>query len=106
MEKEKFNDENNNLINEEKILLDIYNNMLYPPPIGKYSKNLNFDSTLNMNSLMPMTLKNNNIMLGEGAFSKVQLYQHKTTKIKYAVKKMNLIQLEKLSQIKNLFLLK
>ena len=104
MEKEKFNDENNNLINEEKILLDIYNNMLYPPPIGKYSKNLNFDSTLNMNSLMPMTLKNNNIMLGEGAFSKVQLYQHKTTKIKYAVKKMNLIQLEKLSQNKKFVL--
>ena len=104
MEKEKFNDENNHTINEEKILLDIYNNMLYPPPIGKYSKNLNFDSTLNMNSLIPITLKNENIMLGEGAFSKVQLYQHKTTKIKYAVKKMNLIQLEKLSQNKKFVL--
>ena len=104
MEKEIFNDESNNKINEEKILLDIYNNMLYPPPIGKYSKNLIFDTTLNMNSLIPITLKNNNVMLGEGAFSKVQLYQHKTTKIKYAVKKMNLIQLEKLSQNKKFVL--
>jgi serine/threonine protein kinase len=43
-------------------------------------------------------------MLGEGAFSKVQLFQHKTTKIKYAVKKMNLIQLEKLSQNKKFVL--
>ena len=89
---------------EEKILLDIYNNMLYPPPIGKYSKNLNFDSSLNMNSLIPITIKNDKVMLGEGAFSKVQLYQHKTSKIKYAVKKMNLIQLEKLSQNKKFVL--
>ena len=104
MEKENFNDESNHKINEEKILLDIYNNMLYPPPIGKYSKNLSFDSTLNMNSLIPITLNNNNVMLGEGAFSKVQLYQHKKTKIKYAVKIMNLIELEKLSQNKKFVL--
>ena len=104
MEKEKINDEKNQKIIEEKILLDIYNNMLYPPPIGKYTKDLNFDSSLNMNSLIPIKIKNNNVILGEGGFSKVQLYQNKTTKIKYAVKKMNLTQLEKLSQNKKLIL--
>ena len=104
MEKEKINDEKNQKIIEEKILLDIYNNMLYPPPIGKYTKDLNFDSSLNMNSLIPIKVKNNNVILGEGGFSKVQLYQNKTTKIKYAVKKMNLTQLEKLSQNKKLIL--
>jgi hypothetical protein len=106
MKKEKINEEKNQKIIEEKILLDIYNNMLYPPPIGKYTKDLNFDSSLNMNSLIPIKVKNNNVILGEGGFSKVQLYQNKTTKIKYAVKKMNLTQLEKLSQNKNLFLMK
>ena len=104
MEKEKINEENNQKIIEEKILLDIYNNMLYPPPIGKYTKDLNFDSSLNMNSLIPIKVKNNIVILGEGGFSKVQLYQDKTTKIKYAVKKMNLTQLEKLTQNKKFIL--
>ena len=104
MKKETINEEKNQKIIEEKILLDIYNNMLYPPPIGKYNKDLNFDSSLNMNSLIPIKVKNNNVILGEGGFSKVQLYQNKTTKIKYAVKKMNLTQLEKLSQNKKFIL--
>ena len=100
MKNKIINDENNNEINEEKLLLDIYKNMLYPPPIGKYTKELNFDSSLNMSKLLPIIFKNKNIILGEGAFSKVQLYQDKKTKIKYAVKKMNLAHLEKLSQNK------
>ena len=104
MEKEKIKEENNQKIIEEKILLDIYNNMLYPPPIGKYTKDLNFNSSLNLGSLIPIKLKNNNILLGEGGFSKVHLYQNKETKIKYAMKKINLIQLEKLSQNKKFIL--
>ena len=104
MEKEKIKEEKNQKIIEEKILLDIYINMLYPPPIGKYTKDLNFNSSLNFGSLIPIKLKNNNILLGEGGFSKVHLYQNKETKIKYAMKKINLIQLEKLSQNKKFIL--
>ena len=102
MKKEIFIDDEINKLTEEKLLLDIYNNKLYPPPIGKYSKELLFDSSLNMTNLSPILYKNKQIILGDGSFSKVQLYEHKKSKIKYAVKKMNLTELEKLSHHKKL----
>ena len=102
MSEQITNDNDNQKITEEKILLDIYNNMLYPPPIGKYNKDLIFDSSLNMTNLTPLLYKNKPIILGDGSFSKVQLYMHKKNKIKYAVKKMNLLKVEKLSQNKKL----
>ena len=102
MKKEIILNDDNKKQEEEKLLLDIYHKMLYPPPIGKYSKDYNFDSSLNISNLVPVLYKNKIILLGDGSFSKVQLYIHKKTKIKYAVKKMNLIQLEKLSYSKKL----
>ena len=102
MIKEIFINDEINKLTDEKLLLDIYNNKLYPPPIGKFSKELLCDSSLNMTNLSPILYKNKQIILGDGSFSKVQLYEHKKTKIKYAVKKMNLTQLEKLSHHKKL----
>ena len=102
MRKETVNVDNNKKSKEEKLLLNIYHNKLYPPPIGSYNKDLIFDSSINMSSLSPLLFKNKPIMLGEGSLSKVQLYFHKQSKIKYAVKKMNLLQIEKLSHNKNI----
>ena len=102
MIKENLTDENERKSLEEKLLLDIYRNMLYPPPIGKYNKDLLFDTSLNMTNLSPILYKNRQIVLGDGSFSKVKLYENKKTKIKYAVKKMNLKQLEKLPNSKRL----
>ena len=102
MEKETVNENINTKSSEEKLLLDIYHNMLYPPPIGKYNKELNLDSSLNMSSLSPILVENKRILLGDGSFSKVHLYLHKISKIKYAVKKINFLQAEKLSNHKNI----
>ena len=102
MRKETVNIDNNKKSKEEELLLNIYHNKLYPPPIGNYNKDLIFDSSINMSSLSPLLFKNKPILLGDGSFSKVQLYFHKKSKIKYAVKKMNLLQIEKLSHNKNI----
>ena len=102
MRKESVNIDYNRISEEEKLLLHIYHNKLYPPPIGKYNKDLIFDPSLNMSSLSPLFFKRKPIILGDGSFSKVQLYLHKKSKIKYAVKKMNLLQIQKLSQNKNI----
>ena len=72
---------------EEKLLLNIHQNMLYPPPIGKFSKDLLFDKSLNFSRLKPVN--GDKILIGEGSFSKVLLYKDTITNKKYAVKKMN-----------------
>ena len=87
---------------EDEILLQIYSNRLHPPPIGAFSKELNFDKNLNFNILSPIVIKDKKIILGEGSFSVVQLYEDKKTKIKYAVKKMNIENIEKITKNKNL----
>ena len=87
---------------EDEILLQIYSNRLHPPPIGAFSKELNFDKNLNFNILAPIVIKDKKIILGEGSFSVVQLYEDKKTKIKYAVKKMNIENIEKITKNKNL----
>ena len=87
---------------EDEILLQIYSNRLHPPPIGAFSKELNFDKNLNFNILSPIVIKDKKIILGEGSFSVVQLYEDKKTKIKYAVKKMNIESIEKITKNKNL----
>ena len=102
MEKETVNEKNNKNLTEELLLSNIYHNKLYPPPIGKYNKDLNFDSSLNMSSLSPLLFKNKRIILGDGSFSKVQLYLHRASKIKFAVKKMNLSKIDKLLNHKNI----
>ena len=75
---------------EETLLLNIHQNMLYPPPIGKYSKDLLLDTTLNFSKLKPLfTEDGNQVIVGEGSFSRVFLYSDFTTKKKYAVKQMD-----------------
>ena len=112
----KKNHENNNsnstiIINElessinfkeNKILSQIFTNRLHPPPIGTFSKELNFETNLNFNTLYPVIKNNQKMILGEGSFSIVQLYEDKKTKIKYAVKKMNSEKIEKISKNKKL----
>ena len=87
---------------EEEILYQIYSNRLHPPPIGTFSKELNLENNLNLNTLSPVMIKDKKIILGEGSFSIVQLYEDDKTKIKYAVKKMNIETIEKISKNKNL----
>ena len=87
---------------EDDILSQIYSNRLHPPPIGVFSKELNFDKNLNFNTLCPIVIKDKKIILGEGSFSIVQLYEDKKTKIKYAIKKMNMENIEKITKNKNL----
>ena len=87
---------------ENDILFHIYQNRLHPPPIGTFSKDLNFDKNLNFSTLSPIVIKDKNIILGEGSFSVVQLYENVKTKTKYAVKKMNIESIEKISKNKNL----
>ena len=75
---------------EETLLLNIHQNMLYPPPIGKYSKDLNLDTTLNFSKLKPVLSEEGiRIIIGEGSFSQVFLYTDPITNKKYAVKQIN-----------------
>ena len=87
---------------ENNLLRELYLNRLHPPPIGIFSKTLKFDSNLNFNTLSPVIINDKKIILGEGSFSIVQLYEDKKTGIKYAIKKMNSEKMEKLSKNKNL----
>ena len=109
--KEKINDNSTIIVNEtdsfnqfseEKLLFDIYSNRLHPPPIGAFSKDLDFDSDLSINNLRPVLKNRKNVILGEGSFSIVQLYEHKRTKKLYAVKKMNSEKIQNISKNKNL----
>ena len=87
---------------EDNLLEEIYLNRLHPPPIGIFSKDLKFDTNLNINTLTPVIRSNKKVIIGEGSFSVVQLYEDKKTKIKYAVKKMNPEKIEKISKNKKL----
>jgi len=49
-----------------------------------------------------VVINNKKIILGEGSFSIVQLYEDKKTKIKYAVKKMDSEKVEKITKNKKL----
>ena len=104
--KEKLNKNTNsikiNLEPEENILHGIIANRLHPPPIGTFSKDLKFDTTLNFSVLSPVFRNNEKVILGDGSFSIVQLYENKKTKVKYAVKKMNSEKIEKITKNKNL----
>ena len=104
--KERQNNNSNPaiIINEqdESILYEIYLNRLHPPPIGTFSKDLNFDNNLNFTALSPVIKNNKKIILGDGSFSVVQLYEDKKTRIKYAVKKMNIEKVEKITKNKKL----
>ena len=107
----KFN--NNSILqkninnNEQKIdqqLLTIINFNLHPPPAGCFYEKPKINPNLNFTSLEPILLKGKKILIGDGSFSKVFLYQHKNSKIKYAIKKMNILSFIKKTNNKNLIL--
>ena len=107
----KFNNnsnlQNNINNNEQKInqqLLNILNFKLHPPPAGCFYEKPKINPNLNFTSLEPILLKGKKILIGDGSFSKVFLYQHKTSKIKYAIKKMNILSFIKKTNNKNLIL--
>ena len=71
-------------------LLNLLKFKIHPPPIGQIYENPNINKNLNFSTLEPILSKGKRTLVGDGSFSKVFLYQHKISKIKYAVKKINI----------------
>ena len=97
--------QNNINNNEQKInqqLLNIINFNLHPPPVGCFYEKPKINSNLNFISLEPILLKGKKQLIGDGSFSKVFLYQHKISKIKYAIKKINILSFIQKTNNKNL----
>ena len=93
--------------NEERInnkLLNLIKYKLFQPNIGCFYDNPKINSNLNFSSLEPILSNGKKILVGDGSFSKVFLYQHKTSKIKYAIKKINIPSFLKKTNNKNLIL--
>ena len=85
-------------------LLNLINYNLYKTNIGCFYENSKINSNLNFTSLEPILSNGKKILIGDGSFSKVFLYQHKTSKIKYAIKRMNIPSYLKKTNNKNLIL--
>ena len=81
---------NNNSPKFHNLLYNIHKYKLYPAPTGFFFEKPKINSYLNFTSLEAVLLKDKKAIIGDGSFSKVFLYQHKKTKVKYAIKKMNL----------------
>ena len=81
---------NNSQQNIDKLLLNIYKYNLYSPYIGIFYEKSKTNPYLNFSTLEPILYKGKNTIIGDGSFSKVFLFQHKKTQIKYAIKKMNI----------------
>ena len=86
------------------IILNIEKYKLYPPPIGSFFEKSKIIPNLNFSSLEPILFQNKKAIIGDGAFSKVFLYQHKKSKIKYAIKIMNIPLVLKKSNNKDIIL--
>jgi serine/threonine protein kinase len=100
----KKNNINNSLDSINNKLLNLVKYKLYQTQIGRFYENPKINSNLNFSSLEPILSKGKKILVGDGSFSKVYLYQHKNTKIKYAIKKMNIPSFIKKTNNKNLIL--
>ena len=100
----KKNNINNSLDSINNKLLNLVKYKLYQTQIGCFYENPKINSNLNFSSLEPILSKGKKILVGDGSFSKVYLYQHKNTKIKYAIKKMNIPSFIKKTNNKNLIL--
>ena len=72
------------------LLLNLLKNKIHEVSDGQVFENPNINKNLNFTTLEPILLKGKKALIGDGSFSKVFLYQHKKTKIKYAVKKINI----------------
>ena len=74
----------------DHLLLNLLKNKIHEVSDGQVFENPNINKNLNFTTLEPILLKGKKTLIGDGSFSKVFLYQHKITKIKYAVKKINI----------------
>ena len=99
--KNNINDSKETINNE---LLNLIKYKLYEPNVGYFYQNPKINSNLNFSSLEPILCNGKKILVGDGSFSKVFLYQHKTSKIKYAIKRMNIPSFLKKTNNKNLIL--
>ena len=92
--------EKENLLNQQ--LLNLIKYKLHPPPKGCIYEKPKINRNLNFSTLEPILSKGKKILVGDGSFSKVYLYQHKVSKIKYAIKKMDIPSFVKKTNNKNL----
>ena len=97
-----------NINNEKKTLnphlLNLIKFKLHPPPIGSFLENPELNPRLNFSLLEPVLSKGKKILIGDGSFSKVYLFQNKISKIKYAIKKMNISSFLKKTNNKDLII--
>ena len=85
-------------------LLNLIKHKIHPPPNGYINENPKKNNNLNFSTLEPILSNGKKILVGDGSFSKVILYQHKISKIKYAVKIMNIQSFVKKTNNRNLIL--
>ena len=97
-----YNNKNQKEFNS--LLLNIHKYKLYPPPAGDFFEKPKINQSLNFSSLEPIFFKEKKTLIGDGALSKVFLYHHKKSKIKYAIKRMNLTMVLSKTNNKNLIL--
>ena len=107
MRKNKINPDfqknnNNTILNQQ--LLNLLKYKLHPPPLGCIYENPKINQNLNFASLEPILSNGKKILVGDGSFSKVFLYQHKISKIKYAIKIININSFMQKTNNKNLIL--
>ena len=89
-----------NKLNQQ--LLNLLKYKLHPPPIGYIYDTSKINQHLNFSFLEPILSKGKKILVGDGSFSKVFLYQHKNSKIKYAIKRINIASFKKKTNNQNL----
>ena len=109
MKKFKKNETTSKNINNDKKtlnphLLNLIKFKLHPPPIGSFLENPELNPRLNFSLLEPVLSKGKKILIGDGSFSKVYLFQNKISKIKYAIKKMNISSFLKKTNNKDLII--
>ena len=97
-----------NINNDKKTLnphlLNLIKFKLHPPPIGSFLENPELNPRLNFSLLEPVLSEGKKILIGDGSFSKVYLFQNKISKIKYAIKKMNISSFLKKTNNKDLII--
>ena len=97
-----YNNKNQKEFNS--LLLNIHKYKLYPPPAGEFFEKPKLSPSLNFSSLEPIFFKGKKTLIGDGAVSKVFLYHHKKSKVKYAIKRMNLPMVLSRTNNKNIIL--
>ena len=99
----KFNN-SKNIQRFNPFLLNLAKYKLYPAPDSSFSEIPKLNPYLNLSTLQPIRFNDKKAIIGDGSFSKVFLYNHKKTRTKYAIKKMNISLVLKKSGNKNIIL--